>query len=101
MNSTAPKLTRAIKDRTPSSTQESAGRRRLGHKAASVARRQGRRGLRQADAATKRRAAMSDQNLTYTFAVDQTPEEAFAAINNVCGWWSGEIEGSTDKLGDV
>ena len=43
---------------------------------------------------------MNDQNFTATFTVDQTPEEAFAAINNVRGWWSGEIEGSTDKLGD-
>ena len=43
---------------------------------------------------------MKNQNFTTTFKVDQTPEEAFAAINNVRGWWSGEIEGSTDKLGD-
>jgi len=43
---------------------------------------------------------MNDQNYTTTFTVDQTPEEAFAAINNVRGWWSGEIEGSTDKLND-
>ncbi len=42
---------------------------------------------------------MSDQNYTTAFLVDQTPEEAFAAINNVRGWWSGEIEGDTDKLG--
>ena len=43
---------------------------------------------------------MNDENLTITFTVDQTPEEAFAAVNNVRGWWSGEIEGNTDRLGD-
>ena len=32
--------------------------------------------------------------------VDQTPEEVFNAINNPRGWWSEEIEGSTDKLND-
>jgi hypothetical protein len=37
---------------------------------------------------------------TAVFTVDQTPEEAFAAINNVRGWWSGDIEGRTDKLGE-
>lgn len=43
---------------------------------------------------------MKDQNFTATFSVDQTPKEAFAAIKNVRGWWSEEIEGGTDKLGD-
>jgi hypothetical protein len=43
---------------------------------------------------------MGNQSYTTTFLVDQTPEEAFAAVNNVRGWWSGEIEGGTDKLGD-
>jgi hypothetical protein len=43
---------------------------------------------------------MSNQSYTTTFTVDQTPEEVFAAINNVHGWWTGEVEGSTDKLGD-
>jgi hypothetical protein len=45
---------------------------------------------------------MKGQNFSAAFTVDQTPEEAFAAINNVRGWWAGKpgIEGSTDKLGD-
>jgi Activator of Hsp90 ATPase homolog 1-like protein len=43
---------------------------------------------------------MNNQNFTATFTVEQTPEEAFAAINNVRGWWSGAIDGSTDKRGD-
>jgi hypothetical protein len=42
---------------------------------------------------------MKHQNFTTTFSVHQTPQEAFAAINNVRGWWSGEIAGATDKLG--
>ena len=40
------------------------------------------------------------QNYTTTIVVDQTPEEAFAAINNVRGWWTGKIEGKTNKLGE-
>jgi hypothetical protein len=43
---------------------------------------------------------MIEQNFTVAFTVDQTPEEAFAAINDVRGWWSGEFEGSTDRLGE-
>jgi hypothetical protein len=42
---------------------------------------------------------MDHQHFTATFAVDQSPDEAFAAINNVRGWWSGDIEGKTDELG--
>jgi hypothetical protein len=41
---------------------------------------------------------MKDQNYSASISVDKTPEEAFSAIKNVRGWWSEEIEGSTDKL---
>jgi hypothetical protein len=44
---------------------------------------------------------MTNRNFTTSFTVDQTPEAAFAAINNVRGWWSEEIEGPTDKLGQA
>jgi hypothetical protein len=44
---------------------------------------------------------MSDESYTASFTVDQSPEEVFAAINNVRGWWSGEIEGATDTLDAV
>jgi hypothetical protein len=44
---------------------------------------------------------MSGQNFTTSFSVDQTPEEVFKAITNVRGWWTGDVEGSTDRLDDV
>jgi Activator of Hsp90 ATPase homolog 1-like protein len=42
---------------------------------------------------------MTYHNFRATFSVDQSPEEVFNAINNVRGWWSGEVEGDTDKPG--
>lgn len=39
-------------------------------------------------------------NFSTSFTVDQTPDEVFAAINDVRGWWTGDIEGGTTALGD-
>lgn len=44
---------------------------------------------------------MSDQrDYSTVFTVDQSPEEVFGAINNVDGWWEGDNEGNTTKVGD-
>ncbi len=43
---------------------------------------------------------MTATDFTTTILVDQTPQEAFNAINNVRGWWQGEITGNTSLLND-
>jgi len=42
---------------------------------------------------------MDISNFTAAFVVDKSPAEVFDAVNNVRGWWSQTIEGTTDKLG--
>ena len=42
---------------------------------------------------------MTTQDFTTTILVNATPDQTFDAINNVRGWWSGELEGPTDTLG--
>ena len=39
-------------------------------------------------------------NFATTFSVDQIPKEVFHAINNVRGWWSEDINGSAEELGN-
>jgi hypothetical protein len=48
----------------------------------------------------KTEVPMTIQSYTTSYSVDQTPAEVFSAINDVRGWWSGEIEGGTNALGD-
>jgi Activator of Hsp90 ATPase homolog 1-like protein len=43
---------------------------------------------------------MNTTDFTTTILVDQAPSVVFNAINNVSGWWQGEIEGNANKLND-
>jgi hypothetical protein len=45
--------------------------------------------------------AKNEEDYTAVISVDQTPRDAYDAVNNVRGWWSEDIEGRTDKLGSV
>lgn len=51
-------------------------------------------------AQTEDEKALASNNFTSTFFVNQKPLDVFNAINNVRGWWQGEIEGNTEKVDD-
>lgn len=40
------------------------------------------------------------QSYTTSYVVDRTPEEVYAAIQDVPSWWTGEFEGSAAEVGD-
>lgn len=43
---------------------------------------------------------MNNQDFTSTLLVDQTPKEAFDAINNISKWWTENVEGKSHNLND-
>jgi len=43
---------------------------------------------------------MNKQDFSINFLVDQSPKEAFEAINNVRNWWTEGVDGNTEKLND-
>jgi hypothetical protein len=43
---------------------------------------------------------MPTSNFTTTILVYNSANEVFNSINNVSGWWQGEIKGSSKKLND-
>jgi len=43
---------------------------------------------------------MATSNYSTTILVDNSKEEVFNAINNVRGWWQGEIDGNTENFND-
>lgn len=55
---------------------------------------------RKDQARTADEKALAADNFTSTFFVNQRPMDVFKAINNVRGWWQGEIIGNTEKVND-
>ena len=43
---------------------------------------------------------MTHRDFTTAFTVPNSPEEVFAAVTDVRGWWSEDIRGRTDALGE-
>lgn len=43
---------------------------------------------------------MKQNNYTASISVNVTPQEAFKAINNVTEWWTGDLQGASQKRND-
>ncbi len=46
------------------------------------------------------RSAPKAKSFTTAFTVDKSPQEVFDAINDVRGWWTGEIIGKSTRVSD-
>lgn len=44
-------------------------------------------------------ASKAGRDYSTSYRVDQSPAEVYEAIVNVRGWWTGEVEGSTEAVG--
>ena len=44
---------------------------------------------------------MDNQNFSLTLSFDQSPEEVYAAVTNVRGWWSERLQGRSAAVGDA
>jgi uncharacterized protein YndB with AHSA1/START domain len=44
--------------------------------------------------------ARGDRSFTTTCVVNRSPDEVYEAINDVRRWWTGQIEGRADRVGD-
>ena len=42
---------------------------------------------------------MNKEDFSTAFSVNQSLEVVFNAINNVQGWWGGEVKGTKDEIG--
>ena len=48
---------------------------------------------------TESETIMTERSFSTTITVAATPDQAFAAINDVRGWWSHDIDGTAGALG--
>ncbi|MFF8374812.1 SRPBCC domain-containing protein [Streptomyces sp. NPDC015661] len=46
-----------------------------------------------------RGASAGERGYSTSYTVAQSPDEVFAAVQDVPAWWTGQIEGSADGLG--
>ncbi len=44
---------------------------------------------------------MTHEYFTTSFTVAQSPQQVFEAINDVRSWWTGAIDGESEKVGDT